>query len=66
MSRPISLSLVNKGSIIEVESSLSTSENAPVRSGSARADAAEQDTADSRTVGTIKVLSILIKVQEDK
>ncbi|KAK9923194.1 hypothetical protein M0R45_031626 [Rubus argutus] len=54
MSRPISLSPVNKGSIIEVESSLSTSENAPVRSGSARAEAAEQDTADSRTVGTIK------------
>ncbi|KAM5578850.1 COP9 signalosome complex subunit 5-like [Rosa sericea] len=50
MSRPP----VNKSSIIEVDSSLSTSENAPVRSGSTRAEAAEQDTADSRTSGTIK------------
>ncbi|XP_050382168.1 COP9 signalosome complex subunit 5 [Argentina anserina] len=55
MSRPISLSPVNRSSIIEVESSLSTSEGASVRSGFTRAEAVEQDTADSRTSGTLKV-----------
>lgn len=53
MSRPISLSPVNKSPVIEVESSLSTSENEPARSF--RAECPEQDTADSRTSGTIKV-----------
>ncbi|KAL6285841.1 hypothetical protein ACE6H2_010231 [Prunus campanulata] len=52
MSRPISLSPVNKSPVIEVESSLSTSENEPARS--LRAECPEQDTADSRTSGTIK------------
>ncbi|VVA35107.1 PREDICTED: lys-63-specific deubiquitinase [Prunus dulcis] len=52
MSRPISLSPVNKSPVIEVESSLSTSENEPARSF--RAECPEQDTADSRTSGTIK------------
>lgn len=56
MSRPISLSHVNKSPVIEVESSLSTSGNAPARSGSTRVESPGQDTADSRTSGTIKVL----------
>ncbi|KAK9282332.1 hypothetical protein L1049_005246 [Liquidambar formosana] len=49
MSRPISLSPVNRSSIIDLESSLSSSENALARSGSVRAENLEQDTADSRT-----------------
>ncbi|KAM1219703.1 hypothetical protein ACFX2G_047741 [Malus domestica] len=54
MSRRISLSPVHRSPVIDVESSLSTSENAPVRSTLTRAGSPEQDTADSRTSGTIK------------
>ncbi|RXH69007.1 hypothetical protein DVH24_031340 [Malus domestica] len=54
MSRPISLSPIHKSPVIEVESSLSTSENVPARSTLTRAGSPEQDTADSRTSGTIK------------
>ncbi|WCJ40599.1 Lys-63-specific deubiquitinase BRCC36 [Euphorbia peplus] len=46
--RPVSLPSVNK-SYIDVESSLSSSENLSVKSGSARLDSPEPDTADSRT-----------------
>jgi len=45
--RPVSVQPVNK-SYVDVESSLSSSENASVRSGSARFDCPELDTADSR------------------
>ncbi|CAN1278672.1 Lys-63-specific deubiquitinase BRCC36 [Linum perenne] len=50
MSGPIPVSVVNK-SFIEVESSQSSSENAPVKSGTARGDSPEQDTGDSRLAG---------------
>ncbi|XP_065867501.1 uncharacterized protein [Euphorbia lathyris] len=52
--RPVSVQSVNKSyvdlnkSYIDVESSLSSSENASVRSGSGRLDSPEPDTADSR------------------
>ncbi|KAJ7962890.1 Lys-63-specific deubiquitinase BRCC36 [Quillaja saponaria] len=49
MSRPISLSPVNRSAIIDLESSLSSSDNASIRSGSLRIDSPEQDTGDSRT-----------------
>ncbi|XP_044487604.1 uncharacterized protein LOC123212505 isoform X2 [Mangifera indica] len=49
MPRPISLSPVNKNAVINLDSSLSSSENLSVRSGSARAESPEQDTGDSRT-----------------
>ncbi|KAJ9190071.1 hypothetical protein P3X46_001305 [Hevea brasiliensis] len=48
ISRPISVSPVNR-SYIDVESSLSSSENTSARSGSARVENPEQDTGDSRT-----------------
>ncbi|XP_048322631.2 uncharacterized protein LOC107405760 [Ziziphus jujuba] len=54
MSRPLSLSPINKSSIIDLESSLSSSENASVRSGTAKVESSEQDTGDSRNVGVIK------------
>ncbi|XP_059457732.1 uncharacterized protein LOC132187439 isoform X1 [Corylus avellana] len=54
LSRPISLSPVNRSSIIDVESSLSSSENASVRSGSARVESPEQDTGDSKVAGANK------------
>lgn len=55
MSRPISLSPVNRNSIIDLESSLSSSENAVVRSGSIKVESPEHDTGDSRTAVGIKV-----------
>ncbi|XP_024026097.1 uncharacterized protein LOC21385482 isoform X2 [Morus notabilis] len=54
MSRPISLSPVNRNSIIDLESSLSSSENAVVRSGSIKVESPEHDTGDSRTAVGIK------------
>ncbi|XP_044495298.1 COP9 signalosome complex subunit 5b isoform X2 [Mangifera indica] len=57
MSRPISLSPINKNAVIDLESSLSSSENLSVRSGSARAESPEQDTVDSRSAtGSWKVV----------
>ncbi|KAF5453213.1 hypothetical protein F2P56_028130 [Juglans regia] len=53
-SRPISLSVVNKSSIIDVESSLSSSEDASTRSGSAVIESSEQDCGDSITAGANK------------
>ncbi|KAA8541891.1 hypothetical protein F0562_023043 [Nyssa sinensis] len=50
MLRPVSLSPVNRSSVIDIESSLSSSENASTRSGSARIESLEQDTGDSRAV----------------
>ena len=56
MLRPVSLSPVNRSTVIDLESSLSSSENASTRSGFARADSLEQDTGDSRAVaGASKV-----------
>lgn len=55
MSRPVSLSPINKSSIIDLESSLSSSENASVRSGTIKVESSEQDTGDSRTAGVVKV-----------
>ncbi|XP_055961928.1 uncharacterized protein LOC126682599 isoform X2 [Mercurialis annua] len=46
--RPISVSPASR-SFIDVESSLSSSENTSVKSGSRRVDSSEQDTGDSRT-----------------
>ncbi|XP_041001073.1 lys-63-specific deubiquitinase BRCC36-like isoform X2 [Juglans microcarpa x Juglans regia] len=54
VSRPISLSVVNKSSIIDVESSLSSSEDASTRSGSAVIESSEQDCGDSITAGANK------------
>ncbi|KAG6669438.1 hypothetical protein I3843_01G235900 [Carya illinoinensis] len=54
VSRPLSLSPVNRSSIIDVESSLSSSENASAKSSSARVESPEQDTGDSTTAGGIK------------
>ncbi|PON89390.1 JAB1/MPN/MOV34 metalloenzyme domain containing protein [Trema orientale] len=54
ISRPISLSPVNKSSVIDLESSLSSSENAAARSGSAKVESPEGDTGDSRMTGGIK------------
>ncbi|KAF5726916.1 hypothetical protein HS088_TW22G00601 [Tripterygium wilfordii] len=50
MPRPISLSPIN-GSIIDVESSLSSSENTPTRSRSAKAESPELDTSNSGIAG---------------
>ena len=52
-SRPIPLSPVNRSSIIDVESSFSSSENAPAKSGSARVESSERDTGDSRTTALV-------------
>ncbi|CAK9164845.1 unnamed protein product [Ilex paraguariensis] len=49
MLRPVSLSPVRRSSVIDIESSISSSENSLTRSGSARAESLEQDTGDSRT-----------------
>ncbi|KAF3450844.1 hypothetical protein FNV43_RR06933 [Rhamnella rubrinervis] len=54
MSRPISLSPINRSSVIDLESSLSSSENALARSASAKAESPERDTGDSGTAGGIK------------
>ena len=63
LSRPISLSHVNKSSVIDLESSLSSSENVAVRSGSGKIESPEQDTGDSRMAGGIKVQIFFIKVE---
>ncbi|KAK4590432.1 hypothetical protein RGQ29_020835 [Quercus rubra] len=52
--RPISLSPVNRSSVIDLESSLSSSENISARSGSGRAESPELDTGDSRTAAANK------------
>ncbi|GMQ08850.1 hypothetical protein CsSME_00052412 [Camellia sinensis var. sinensis] len=53
--RAVPLSPVNRSAVIDIESSLSSSENASTRSGSARAESLEQDTGDSRaTAGVFK------------
>ncbi|KAK3026081.1 hypothetical protein RJ639_040753 [Escallonia herrerae] len=46
--RPVSVSPEHKSAIIDIESSLSSSENTLTRHGSARAETLEQDTGDSR------------------
>lgn len=61
MLRPIPLSPVNRSSIINIDSSPSTSENVPTRSNF-KADNLEQDTGDSRNVGTSKVYIILYQI----
>ncbi|KAK4590431.1 hypothetical protein RGQ29_020835 [Quercus rubra] len=55
--RPISLSPVNRSSVIDLESSLSSSENISARSGSGRAESPELDTGDSRTAAANKLWS---------
>ncbi|XP_057473176.1 uncharacterized protein LOC130761658 [Actinidia eriantha] len=55
MLRAVPLSPVNKSAVIDLESSLSSSENASTRLGSARTESLEQDTGDSRaTAGAFK------------
>jgi len=60
VSRPISLSPVNRSSVIDLESSLSSSENLSARSGSGRAESPELDTGDSRTAAANKVKNKLL------
>ncbi|KAI6671973.1 hypothetical protein NL676_006858 [Syzygium grande] len=48
ISRPIPLSPVNRSSVIDLESSLSSSENLLARSNSGRGENPEEDTGDSR------------------
>lgn len=55
MPRPVCPSPVNNSSVIDIESSLSSSENTSVRSALARADSPEEDTGDSRTISGSKV-----------
>ncbi|KAM7253819.1 hypothetical protein ACFE04_031501 [Oxalis oulophora] len=50
--RPIAVSPVNGGRVIDLESSLSSSENISVRSGFARTDNTEQDTASSQMIAS--------------
>ncbi|KAL4368496.1 hypothetical protein GQ457_05G025880 [Hibiscus cannabinus] len=50
VSGPIALSPVNRSSVIDLESSLSSSENPLVTSGSAEVDSHMQDTSDSRSI----------------
>ncbi|XP_022714854.1 lys-63-specific deubiquitinase BRCC36-like [Durio zibethinus] len=50
ISGPIALSPVNRSSVIDLESSLSSSENALMTSGSAKVDSPMQDTGDSRLI----------------
>lgn len=60
--RAVPLSPVNRSGIIDIESSLSSSENAFTRSGSVRAESLEQDTGDSRaSAGVFKVYCLLLK-----
>ncbi|PSR96039.1 Lys-63-specific deubiquitinase [Actinidia chinensis var. chinensis] len=55
MLRAVPLSPVNRSTVIDLESSLSSSENASTRLGSARTESLEQDTGDSRaTAGAFK------------
>ncbi|RDX70920.1 Lys-63-specific deubiquitinase BRCC36 [Mucuna pruriens] len=54
MLRPIPLSPVNRSSVIDIDSSPSSSENVSSRSGYFKPDSAEQDTGDSRTVAASK------------
>lgn len=63
MSRPISLSPINRSSVIDLESSLSSSKDASARSASAIAESPERDTGDSRTAGGIKVFFIFTKAE---
>ncbi|XP_058192352.1 uncharacterized protein LOC131309767 [Rhododendron vialii] len=51
--RAVPLSPVNRSGIIDIESSLSSSENAFTRSGSVRAESLEQDTGDSRAAAGV-------------
>jgi len=54
--RPIPLSPVNRSSVIDLESSLSSSENLLGRSSSLRGENPEEDTGDSRiSAGANKV-----------
>ncbi|XWS19070.1 hypothetical protein CRYUN_Cryun32bG0099500 [Craigia yunnanensis] len=50
VSVPVALSPMNRSSVIDLESSLSSSENALTRSGSAKVDSPLQDTGDSRSI----------------
>ncbi|KAK7261903.1 hypothetical protein RIF29_28227 [Crotalaria pallida] len=52
--KPIPLSPVNRSSVIDIDSSPSSSENLSIRSGHLKAESAEQDTGDSRIAGTSK------------
>ena len=62
MLRAVPLSPVNRRAVIDLESSLSSSENASTRLGLARIESLEQDTGDSRaTAGAFKVYYLLLK-----
>ncbi|KAJ1413412.1 MPN domain [Sesbania bispinosa] len=54
MSRPIPLSPVNRSSVIDIDSSPSSSENVSIRSGYFKAESPELDTGDSRSAGASK------------
>ncbi|KAI3455351.1 hypothetical protein Pfo_012014 [Paulownia fortunei] len=50
MARPVSLSPVHKGSVIDIESSLSSSDNTFPVFGSSKGESVEQDTGDSKAI----------------
>ena len=50
VSGPVASSPVYRSSVIDLESSLSSSENALMTSGSAKVDSPVQDTGDSRSI----------------
>lgn len=54
-SKPMSLVLANKDSVIDLESSLSSSDSIFPRSSSSRGDIPEQDTSDTATTSGSKV-----------
>ena len=55
MSRPMPLSPVNRSSVIDIDSSPSSSENVSLRSAYLKAESPEQDTGDSRIPAATKV-----------
>lgn len=62
ISKPIALLPVNKSTVIDLESSLSSSESLSARSGNVLAENPEQDTGDSKIVaGSWKVHIVTLK-----
>ncbi|KAH1097086.1 hypothetical protein J1N35_014007, partial [Gossypium stocksii] len=60
----IALSPLNRSLVIDLESSLSSSENPLLTSGSAEVDSHMQDTSDSRPVqGSAKVQFMIVEVK---
>ncbi|GMP69278.1 hypothetical protein CsSME_00028599 [Camellia sinensis var. sinensis] len=63
MLRALPLAPVKRSAVLDLESSLSSSENALTRSGSTRTESLEQDTGDSRaTARAFKVYCLILKL----